>query len=273
MELGEREKAFADRGYGLAAVTYDSQAILKHFAERAQIRYPLLADVDSAVIRAFGILNESIPKDGPFYGVPHPGTYVVDRTGAVRSKHFERDYRERFTGGGILVREFVAPGLGKVQEASTRHLKLRTWTSNEIVYPGSRLTLVLEVALGRKLHVYAPGVHSEYIAVDWQVPEGPGWTTFPAEYPPSRTLYLKAIREKVPVFERTFRVLRDIKVRQGKELAAAALEGRIRVSGSFRYQACDDRVCYPPESVPLQWELDLRPQDRTRVPAGIRKAR
>ena len=71
---------------GVASISYDSVAVLKNFADRAGIHFPMLADPDSKIIRSFGILNESVPKDNFVYGVPHPGTYVVDENGVVTFK-------------------------------------------------------------------------------------------------------------------------------------------------------------------------------------------
>ena len=48
--------------------------MLKNFAERKGLDYPLLSDPGSQIIRAFGILNDNVPKDQPmYYGIPFPG--------------------------------------------------------------------------------------------------------------------------------------------------------------------------------------------------------
>src|SRR5258708_25157537 len=95
------------RGLGVAAISYDSPAILKNFADRRQITFPLLSDPESKIIRAYGILNEEAPK-GPFYGIPHPGTYILNRQGVVVAKYFEDDYTQRYTASDILVNQFGA---------------------------------------------------------------------------------------------------------------------------------------------------------------------
>ena len=105
MELQEQYEAFKNRGLGLAAISYDSQDILKSFAERKNITYPLLSDKGSQVITRFGILNEAIPKEGPRYGIPYPGQYIVDGNGVVQSKHFEEAYANRVTASSMLVRD------------------------------------------------------------------------------------------------------------------------------------------------------------------------
>ena len=94
------------QGLGLAAISYDSTAILKAFAERQHIGFELLSDPDSSVIRRYGILNETVERDSPFFGIPHPGTYVLDARGVVIAKYFEEDFRVRDTSASILLRQF-----------------------------------------------------------------------------------------------------------------------------------------------------------------------
>ena len=47
MELQDQLGALRDRGLGVAAISYDSEAVLADFAERRGITFPLLADDDS----------------------------------------------------------------------------------------------------------------------------------------------------------------------------------------------------------------------------------
>ena len=47
--------------------------------------------------------------------------------------------------------------------------------------------------------------------------------------------------------------------------------GELAVEGTLRYQACDARVCYPPETVPLKWTFRYESPDRQRVPDGLRR--
>ena len=51
------KQRFERHGIKLAAISYDSPAIMKDFAERHKIEFPLLADPDSEIIRRFNVLN------------------------------------------------------------------------------------------------------------------------------------------------------------------------------------------------------------------------
>ena len=128
MELQGRVEELRKNGIGLAAISYDSPAVLADFTKRHGITYPLLSDAGSATIRRFGILNTVVEEalgpngkdpavraDLQMYvtgnepaerhrGIPFPGTFMVDRQGRVTSRFFEDYYWERRTVSNVLTR-------------------------------------------------------------------------------------------------------------------------------------------------------------------------
>jgi hypothetical protein len=85
-------------------------------------------------------------------------------------------------------------------------------------------------------------------------------------------LHLEAIGETVPVYRGRVIIKREITF--GQEAALTPLvnpAGELTLKGSFRYQACDDRVCYVPQIVPLEWHFHLEGLERARVPAGLQR--
>jgi hypothetical protein len=84
-------------------------------------------------------------------------------------------------------------------------------------------------------------------------------------------LRLKAIKETVPVYQGTFRLVREVTVARDPTLKPLLdAEGRLTIEGALKYQACDDKVCYPPETVPVRWRLQVEGHDRDRAPAELR---
>jgi peroxiredoxin len=77
----------------IVAISYDSTAILNRFATKHSITYPLLSDVGSKTIEAYGILNREAPER--FKGIPYPGTFIVGTDGVIRAKFFLEGYQER----------------------------------------------------------------------------------------------------------------------------------------------------------------------------------
>lgn len=255
----------------MASLSYDSQQVLSNFAGRVKITYPMLSDPDSNVIRAFGLLNETVPKGTPFFGVPWPASFIIAPGGTVKARFLEKDYRQRYSAGTVLLS--IAPDQRDGwSEARTKHLTVRWRAADSSASGGSRTELLLEVILPKKMHVYAPGVGGAYIPIRLGIAANPALLAVhePA-FPKSKTLHLKAIKETVPVYEGGFLIRQDVTFVQQKEIMAAAVDGKVAVTGEFRYQACDDKLCYPPASVPLSWTFNVRAHDSTRVPAELRR--
>jgi DsbC/DsbD-like thiol-disulfide interchange protein len=43
---------------------------------------------------------------------------------------------------------------------------------------------------------------------------------------------------------------------------AAAPANRVTLKGTVGYQACDDKVCFPPQSLPFSVEVPVKPAPR-----------
>jgi peroxiredoxin len=91
------------------AVSYDAPDTLKTFRSERGIRFPLLSDRGSHTIDAYGVRNPE--AKGRTEGIPLPGFFVIDSSGAIRAKLFERDYRERPSVDALIqvVREIAVP--------------------------------------------------------------------------------------------------------------------------------------------------------------------
>lgn len=269
--MEEKYSQVRSAGLGLAAVSYDSPAVLKTFSERMHIEFPLLSDEDSAIIRRFGILNEEVKEGTPAYGIPYPGVYVLDAKGVVQAKFFEDDYRQRDTAGMILLEQFgIAPEKTQVSVAA-KHLSLSVAATVPNPHMGQHLALILDVVVPPGVHVYAPGVKG-YMAIDWQTPATAAFDVGPVRYPPSKLMRLEAIKETVPVYIDRFRLVRTIALRNEKDIAPLLdSAGSLTVAGTFRYQACDEEKCFIPQTVPLKISLHFEPLDRTRAPENLRR--
>ncbi len=275
--MQRQQEAYRKNGLAVAAVSYDSPALLRDFARRKGITYPLLGDADSTIIRAFDILNTNFHPGEMPYGVPFPGMYLIDVNGIVRAKYFEDDHTERYTAASILVREFGGTAGQAGPTVETPQLTLTSSASDAAVPPGARLTLLLDVDLKPGMHLYAPGVEGGYIPVDWQVSPTPerapkAWLVRPVNYPPSEQLHLAAIGETVPVYRGRLRLMRDLTLGGSQDLRPLLGPDRtLTVAGSFRYQACDDRMCYAPRTLPLKWIFHIERLDAQRSPEDLRR--
>ena len=77
------------------AISYDAVPLLKKFAARRDITFPLLSDEGSKTIDAYGIRNHEPLRNPRWEGIPHPGTFIVDQKGIIRAKLFYDNYKVR----------------------------------------------------------------------------------------------------------------------------------------------------------------------------------
>jgi hypothetical protein len=268
VQLQNARQRFEAREIKLAAISYDSPAILKEFADRRKIDYPLLADPESKIITAFGVLNPEAA--GMQKGMALPGYFYVDANGIIREKYFEAKYTDRFTANNVMAKLFPELAEEVSQKVSAPHLGFELGQSDRTVVPGSRFSLAVQVELPQDLHVYAPGV-TGYKPIQLELKPSPDLELMPPVYPASKVLYLEAIKERVPVFEGKFRITSDVKVGANPDLmkALGATGKTVTIVGSLHYQACDKTTCYLPTSIPISWRLQVLPLDRQRSPEAI----
>lgn len=262
------QEDFRRRGLGIAAISHDTGEILREFAATKHITIPLLSDVDSRAIRAFGIMNHNVPESSPDYGMAFPGQYVVDADGVVVSKYFEDNHRERVTMETILVRDFDwrPESRGRIE---TDALVVEYAAGAGIARPGNHLTLILDVQLKENMHVYAPGVRDGYVPVSWSLGTSDLYRGAPPEFPAGETMIQEALGDTALVYHRTFRVLQEVEIagRASLERGLGKLDRprELTLEGVFGYQACDDEMCYLPQRVPLKFvfKVELHDWERT----------
>ena len=105
-----------------------------------------------------------------------------------------------------------------------------------------------------------------YKPIALSVEAQPGIVTRSAQYPPSEDYHFKPLNEHVQVFQRPFRIVQDVLI-DASPGGQAPLKDKtsVTIKGVLHYQACDDKVCFTPQSVPLTWTVTLRPLDRERA--------
>jgi hypothetical protein len=268
VQLQSAQERFKHQGIGLAGISYDSEAILKDFAERQHITFPLLADPQSEIISRYNVLN--VEAKGMTKGMAHPGFVYVDPSGNVKAKFFEVAYTDRYTANNLIGKIFPELTEQVERNVGAPHISLNLQQSDRIGVPGSRITLIAEVKLGRDLHVYAPGVKG-YIPIELDLKATPELRLDTPVYPKPMVLFLPAIRERVPVFEGKFHISQDVTVSAERPFRTSLGPGQtVSLQGVLKYQVCDKKICYAPTSVPVSWEIQVSQLDVQRSPEQIR---
>ena len=276
VQLQQAKAKFRTRGINLAAVSYDNEAILKEFGARFRIEFPLLSDPRSEVIRRFDVLDpDNGPNNLPEYAkkdMAYPGFIYVDRNGVVRDKFFGGPYFDRYTANNTLGKLFPELLEGPGPPVKTSHLRATPGQSDREATLGSRVTLTVEVELPRGMHVYAPGAKN-YLPVQLFIAPADAARPKESKYPRPEVMFLRAIKEKVPVYRGRFRLTQDVLIaptRTLQESLKALGGGRengvvLKLTGRLKYQACGPTTCYLPAEVPLNWEVRVHAPDDKRA--------
>lgn len=265
MDLQEQIEQIRVTGLELAAISYDSVPVLADFAARRGITFPLLSDPGSATIRAYGIFNTTVPPDNQrSYGIPFPGTLFLNPDGEVTSREFDDTYQMRTTAATMLLRlgEDIRVPEGRERLAAPQ-MQMTLYSSDSVVAPGQRFSLVVDNVPDPNIHVYAPGDHS-YQVISIDMLAQPGLLVGEMTYPGSELYYFEPLDETVPVFQEPFRVTREVMLDPAAQDAFAGLE-TLTLRGTIEYQACDDQICFFPQSVPVQWTVRIGELDRERA--------
>jgi len=134
-----------------------------------------------------------------------------------------------------------------------------------VAAPGTHFSLVLDAKPAPRVHVYAPGV-TGYKPIALTIHARPGLIIRDAQYPKPEDYYFAPLNEHVEVYQTPFRIVQDVMV-DPSPAGQTALKGAssLTINGTLNYQACDDKICFNPQTVPLSWTVQVKPLDRERA--------
>jgi peroxiredoxin len=269
----ELSRIYRSQGLEIVALSFEEAAQLgsltrlRGFVKQYGIDYTVLIAGEP------GQLNERVPQADNL--TAFPTTFIIGRDGLVRSIHtgfpspasgeFYAEAKEGLTREIERLLAEPAPArrtsranpraAGDVprptaSRATSPHITLLT--SIEGRADGMSYDVVVDITPHAGIHVYAPAA-TGYTPVMLTVAPATGVSTGALTYPDSEDYYFKPLDEHVAVYQKPFRLSQRV------TLDRAAI-GRLRetpltLSGTLSYQACDDRLCYKPERVPLSWTI------------------
>jgi hypothetical protein len=271
---------FSRQGIKLAAMSYDNPAILKEFSARFHVEYPLLSDPHSELLRRLGVLDpDNGPNNVPEYAkknMAYPGFIYLDNQGRVKEKFFGGTYFDRYTANNIIGKLFPELLEGEGTTLKTPQLEVVLKQSDHDATLGSRVTLIAEIKLPQGMHVYAPEVKT-YKPIQLVIESLELVRLKDARYPRAETMFLPAIKERVPVYRSRFRIVQDVmimptrKLQESLNALGASRENGVTLTirGRLRYQACDAKTCFLPAELLLSWDLRVHQPDDKRASEPI----
>lgn len=301
MQLQNDASILHRAGLGLAAISYDSSAVLSEFAKRKSITFPLLSDHESKVIRAYGLADRHFEKGMqldvdkeriythpagkvPVFGLSYPAVLVLTSDHHVKWRFVSERSELRLTGAAIL--EEAAGGIADASQTlvPSRDIRVTATATNTFIGLGTRVRIAVELQIPKGFHVYGPDVGGEYKGISWKMHPTNCLAMGEAAYPKPVWKLMKSTGENLPVYEDTLRISREIIVKPAIHPTDDSIyelfcdlcldstsHSRIEVSGTLSFQACDEQQCYPPETIRPQWQFQFLPPDRQRSSDHLRR--
>lgn len=266
IDLDTAREHFETKGIHVASITYDSPAILKAFSERRGIHFEMLSDPDSSVIDSFGVRNHDAEAVGARAGIAVPNYFLIAPDGKIKQRYTEDQLLDRATASYVYELIF---GSGTAQPrlshpVSTSPLvKVELAQSDVSASPGARVRLTIRFTPSSGSHLYAAGAEKfGYHPIRITLEPSALYRSHPASYGPSTILKFASLQEDVPVYSASTLVTEDVwAVRSPETNATFASHPDLEIHGTLEYQACTDKLCGPPQNVPIAWKLHITPGD------------
>ncbi len=120
-----------------------------------------------------------------------------------------------------------------------------------VVARGAKAPLNIELQVNRGFHVNSHTPGDELLlptVVHLNPPQGIMIVNI--QYPEGEQLALPFMgKDKLSVYSGNFAVTADVRI------PSSAALGTLRVHGDVRYQACDNRQCFPPKTTPMEFDV------------------
>jgi DsbC/DsbD-like thiol-disulfide interchange protein len=136
-------------------------------------------------------------------------------------------------------------------QPQSKHVAITTPPVQTGTAPGGKVSLVVEMAPNPGVHVYAPGA-KDYLPVKLTLKPQPDVKVGKLTYPKSEMVHFPVLNETVPVYHKPFKLLQDVTMAKSVKPGST-----VTLAGTLEFQACDERICFVPESVPVSWTVTI----------------
>jgi DsbC/DsbD-like thiol-disulfide interchange protein len=137
------------------------------------------------------------------------------------------------------------------RETDTGHATFTTAATATRLRPGVRVTLYVDVTPKPNVHIYAPG-EKENLPITLTLARDRAYRIGIPKLPPPQTYVFPPLKLTQLVYSTPFRI------RQPVTIVNPPPTGPMTITGTIRYQACDDKVCFIPKSVDVSWVVGSR---------------
>ena len=238
--------------------------MLSEFAEKQNIPYRLLSDIDSKAIRDYGILNDEVGREDAFLeGIPYPGVYVTDEEGVVVAKFFHDTYKLRDSPEMLIdaaLGRLVASADARQASGGDEEVRISAFIhgGKGTIRQGIIRQLVIRCELAEGMHIYGDRVPEGMVPTTVSVSGPPGLILEAPIFPATETLRLESMNMELSVWSGVVDIVVPFypvgllaSETRPLDMDSAGIEVEVR------YQACSDSSCFPPKTAKLALTVDL----------------
>ena len=272
VQLQSVSDELSENGYSLFAISNDPVKILKDFASKYGITFPLLSDEDSKVIKSFGIMNQLIsPDEGKsmnWYGISYPGTYYLDSEGVVTDKDFHQHHARRASGSSVLARALgneIETNSDTAQSVLSDGVSIKVGISEPALRLEMISQLIVDIDIPEGMHAYAAGAPEAFTPISLKV-EGEGIRLGETQWPASADLHMPDLALTAPTYFDKVRVIVPITVTSEKIRLGHEIADSLHFSVIAGFQLCNETACDLPQQVTVAMSVPL---ERLVEPEGL----
>jgi hypothetical protein len=136
--------------------------------------------------------------------------------------------------------------------SAIQHVTLAASAAPPVAVTGGKVTLLLDITPNPDVHIYAPGA-KDFVQTTLTLSPQARLTIGKPGYPKAELVLDPVLNERIPEYTRTFRIAQPVTL-------GPAVKSRedVTISGVLNYQACDDKMCYPPASASVTWTVKVK---------------
>ena len=155
-------------------------------------------------------------------------------------------------GSALLLAAGTAAQSLSPKPSAVQYVTVEPAASAQVVAPGGSVSLWLDVTPKPNIHVYAAGA-KDVTPVALIVSPAAGIRPGKPKYPAAELLASPGADSPVPVYRKPFRIVQPIAISKTAKPGQA-----LTIAAALNYESCDDRLCYPPSSIPVNWVVKVR---------------
>ena len=181
---------------------------------------------------------------------------MLDGQGRVAQRRFQRNYRVRESGSGILEQALgiASQDAASPVELAQDHVRVRVHVDSPTYWRYQRLNAIVELDITPGWHVYAAPTPEGYAALSVEV-SGDALEAGHPVWPPSAPFLIAGLGEQFRTYDGTARVAVPFEfiIQRGEEMGDRTITVRVR------YQACDATTCNTPQEASFELMVGERP--------------